>query len=99
MIRILDLFRIGVGPSSSHTVGPRRAARRWTTVRAAIHYVEQISNRTSDATIKQNANETIKRLCAHQTTKQLWSTKITLSASLAFSRVRCSLEAPVGVPC
>ena len=26
----LDLFRIGVGPSSSHTVGPMRAARRFT---------------------------------------------------------------------
>jgi L-serine dehydratase len=29
MISILDLFRIGVGPSSSHTVGPMRIARRF----------------------------------------------------------------------
>lgn len=27
IISILDLFRIGIGPSSSHTVGPMRAAR------------------------------------------------------------------------
>ncbi|MGD8698370.1 MAG: L-serine ammonia-lyase [Gemmatimonadales bacterium] len=26
-VRLLDLFRIGLGPSSSHTVGPMRAAR------------------------------------------------------------------------
>ena len=26
MISIFDLFRIGIGPSSSHTVGPMRAA-------------------------------------------------------------------------
>ncbi|MBZ5664166.1 MAG: L-serine ammonia-lyase [Acidobacteriia bacterium] len=28
-ISILDLFKIGIGPSSSHTVGPMRAARRF----------------------------------------------------------------------
>ncbi|MGL5838299.1 MAG: L-serine ammonia-lyase [Sphingorhabdus sp.] len=29
MISILDLFRVGIGPSSSHTVGPMRIARRF----------------------------------------------------------------------
>ncbi len=29
MISIFDLFTIGIGPSSSHTVGPMRAARRY----------------------------------------------------------------------
>lgn len=28
-LSVLDLFRIGIGPSSSHTVGPMRAARRF----------------------------------------------------------------------
>jgi L-serine dehydratase len=28
-ISVLELFRIGIGPSSSHTVGPMRAARRF----------------------------------------------------------------------
>ncbi len=28
-ISVFDLFTIGVGPSSSHTVGPMRAARRF----------------------------------------------------------------------
>ena len=28
-ISVFDLFRIGIGPSSSHTVGPMRAARRF----------------------------------------------------------------------
>jgi L-serine dehydratase len=31
LISILDLFRIGIGPSSSHTVGPMRIARRFVT--------------------------------------------------------------------
>ena len=26
-ISVFDLFKIGIGPSSSHTVGPMRAAR------------------------------------------------------------------------
>ncbi|WP_150460465.1 serine dehydratase beta chain, partial [Nesterenkonia ebinurensis] len=29
MISLFDLFSVGVGPSSSHTVGPMRAARRF----------------------------------------------------------------------
>ena len=29
MLSILDLFRIGIGPSSSHTVGPMRISRRF----------------------------------------------------------------------
>jgi L-serine dehydratase len=29
MISILDLFRIGIGPSSSHTVDPMRIAKRF----------------------------------------------------------------------
>ena len=29
MISVLDLFSIGIGPSSSHTVGPMRAAARF----------------------------------------------------------------------
>ena len=27
MISVFDLFKVGIGPSSSHTVGPMRAAR------------------------------------------------------------------------
>ena len=30
MTSIFDLFKIGIGPSSSHTVGPMRAARAFT---------------------------------------------------------------------
>ncbi|HRZ63268.1 MAG TPA: serine dehydratase beta chain, partial [Rubrivivax sp.] len=26
-VSVFDLFKIGIGPSSSHTVGPMRAAR------------------------------------------------------------------------
>ncbi|MGA8288581.1 MAG: serine dehydratase beta chain, partial [Acidobacteriaceae bacterium] len=29
MTNLFDLFKIGIGPSSSHTVGPMRAARRF----------------------------------------------------------------------
>ena len=30
-VSVFDLFKIGIGPSSSHTVGPMRAAARFTT--------------------------------------------------------------------
>lgn len=30
-ISVFDLFKVGIGPSSSHTVGPMRAAQRFTT--------------------------------------------------------------------
>ena len=29
-ISVLELFTIGIGPSSSHSIGPMRAARRFT---------------------------------------------------------------------
>ncbi len=29
MLSVLDIFRVGIGPSSSHTVGPMRIARRY----------------------------------------------------------------------
>ena len=28
-LSVFDIFTIGIGPSSSHTVGPMRAARRF----------------------------------------------------------------------
>ncbi|HMQ56412.1 MAG TPA: serine dehydratase beta chain, partial [Anaerolineae bacterium] len=30
-VSVFDLFKIGIGPSSSHTVGPMRAARQFAT--------------------------------------------------------------------
>ncbi len=36
MLSVLDLFRVGIGPSSSHTVGPMRIARR------ALHKAAQL---------------------------------------------------------
>ncbi len=36
MLSVLDLFRVGLGPSSSHTVGPMRIARRF------LHKAEQL---------------------------------------------------------
>ena len=28
-LSVFDIFKIGIGPSSSHTVGPMKAARRF----------------------------------------------------------------------
>ena len=36
-ISVFDIFKIGIGPSSSHTVGPMRAARRFAERLAADH--------------------------------------------------------------
>ena len=35
-ISVFDMFKIGVGPSSSHTLGPWRAAQRF------VHSIEQL---------------------------------------------------------
>ena len=35
-VSVFDLFKIGIGPSSSHTVGPMRAAARF-----ASHWLEE----------------------------------------------------------
>jgi L-serine dehydratase len=45
-ISVFDMLKIGVGPSSSHTLGPWRAAQRFLTelqVAAALNTVEQIT--------------------------------------------------------
>ena len=39
----LDLFSVGIGPSSSHTVGPMRAARRFTGGLAADGVLESVA--------------------------------------------------------
>lgn len=41
-LSVFDLFSIGIGPSSSHTVGPMRAAR---------HFVQSLLARTKDAAV------------------------------------------------
>lgn len=35
-ISVFDLFSIGIGPSSSHTVGPMRAARMFALDRKSV---------------------------------------------------------------
>jgi L-serine dehydratase len=43
VISVLDLFRIGIGPSSSHTVGPMRIARRFIGSVARVGQLPQIA--------------------------------------------------------
>jgi len=47
-ISVFDLFSIGVGPSSSHTVGPMRAARRFVCLLAEQQLLQQIAHITVD---------------------------------------------------
>ena len=42
MISLFDIFKIGIGPSSSHTIGPMRAARRFMTHLEPDALVERI---------------------------------------------------------
>lgn len=42
-ISVFDLFKIGIGPSSSHTVGPMRAAGLFTDKLAAAGIVDQVA--------------------------------------------------------
>src|SRR5690606_10372666 len=44
-ISVFDMFKIGIGPSSSHTLGPWRAAQQFTRVlqaKAVLNEVEQV---------------------------------------------------------
>src|SRR5262245_7124782 len=45
-VSTFDLFKIGIGPSSSHTVGPMRAAarfvRRWLDERGVLDQVQRV---------------------------------------------------------
>lgn len=40
-ISVFDMFKIGIGPSSSHTLGPWRAAQRFTRRLAAVNLLEK----------------------------------------------------------
>lgn len=42
LVSVLDLFSIGIGPSSSHTVGPMRAARDFAVDLASVGAVERV---------------------------------------------------------
>lgn len=41
-VSVLDLFKIGIGPSSSHTVGPMKAARMFSEQLAREHLLDQV---------------------------------------------------------
>ena len=43
MISVFDIFKIGIGPSSSHTVGPMRAAGRFVASLSKRHLVAHVS--------------------------------------------------------
>jgi L-serine dehydratase len=45
---LFELFKIGIGPSSSHTVGPMRAALRFLRERDAEHLLDRVSSITID---------------------------------------------------
>jgi len=47
-ISVLDLFKIGIGPSSSHTVGPMRAARRFAQALADGGALERVARVRTD---------------------------------------------------
>lgn len=47
-ISIFDMLKIGVGPSSSHTLGPWRAAERWITELKEVNKFASVNNITVD---------------------------------------------------
>ena len=44
MISVFDMFSIGIGPSSSHTVGPMRAAKQFCQQLAQAGMFEQVES-------------------------------------------------------
>ncbi len=51
-ISVLDMFTIGIGPSSSHTVGPMRAARRFAQEVEATGSLPQVSTLKRTYTVR-----------------------------------------------
>ena len=43
-ISVFDMFKIGVGPSSSHTLGPWRAAQRFTESLLQTKKLQQVTS-------------------------------------------------------
>lgn len=43
-LSVFDMFSIGIGPSSSHTVGPMRAARRFVSALEAEGALESVAS-------------------------------------------------------
>jgi L-serine dehydratase len=48
IVSTFDLFKIGIGPSSSHTVGPMVAARRWSERLAELGLLGQVAAVSAD---------------------------------------------------
>jgi L-serine dehydratase len=44
MISVFELFKVGIGPSSSHTVGPMRAAHRFATTLATAGLLDRVAH-------------------------------------------------------
>ncbi len=42
-ISVFDMLKIGIGPSSSHTLGPWRAAERWIKELKAENYLIKLN--------------------------------------------------------
>lgn len=59
-ISVFDLFKIGVGPSSSHTVGPRRAGALFVEALREMHILAQVP------CIERNAIAAVKAINAVQ---------------------------------
>lgn len=43
MISVFDMFKIGIGPSSSHTVGPMKAGKQFIDDSVSRHQLAQVS--------------------------------------------------------
>ena len=48
-ISVFDIFKIGIGPSSSHTLGPWRAAQRFVQSLKEKNYLEEVRQHRSFA--------------------------------------------------
>ena len=48
MVSVFDIFKIGIGPSSSHTVGPMKAGKLFTDDLIALGHLSAITRVTVD---------------------------------------------------
>ncbi|MGQ7170150.1 serine dehydratase beta chain, partial [Escherichia sp. R-CC3] len=55
MISVFDIFKIGIGPSSSHTVGPMKAGKQFTDDLIARNLLKDVTRVVVKVTDKMDA--------------------------------------------
>ena len=80
-VSVFDLFKIGIGPSSSHTVGPMRAAARFVQRWLDEHDYESVGQLRGSMSYAATDDPTAFERANYLATLHSWSTPTDLAVS------------------